>query len=221
MKSKRLCFAAIIPAFNEAKRIGAVIEEAKKYVPLLIVIDDGSDDKTSQVAEKAGALVLRHRLNLGKGAAMTTGASAAFLLGAEAIIYLDADGQHDPKQIPAFIDELQQGKEIVFGKRDLSNNMPIVRLLGNRFAASLINFCFGIYRPDMLCGFFALTKEAYEKVRWDSARYGVETEIVARTGRSKIKYGEVPVETIYIDKYKGVTIFDALGVLFNIPRWFF
>jgi hypothetical protein len=71
----------------------------------------------------------------------------------------------------------------------------------------------------MLCGFIAFTENAYQKIKWDSSRYGVETEIVARTGKNRLKYSEIPIATIYKDKYKGVTIFDAIGILFNIPRW--
>ena len=218
MKEKRE-FWVIIPAFNETSRIKRVIDGVKKHTKNIIVIDDGSKDRTSLIAKRAGAVVLRHRLNLGKGAAMKTGAQAAFLLGAEAIVYLDADGQHDPKHIPEFLEKIEGGADIVFGSRNLTFGVPLVRFLGNKLGAILISLIFGIYRSDMLCGFIALTCEAYGKIKWDAARYGVETEIVARTGKNKLKYAEVPIETIYIDKYKGVTILDAIGILFNIPRW--
>ena len=217
MKDKN--FFVVIPAYNEAPRMGAVIRGVKKYCQNIIVIDDGSKDKTSEVAKKAGVKVLRHRLNLGKGAAMKTGVETALESGAEAIILLDADGQHDPKHIPEFLKQLEQGSEIVFGSRNLSFGVPLVRYLGNKFGSVLISLIFGIYRSDMLCGFIAFTENAYKKIKWDSSRYGVETEIVARTGKNKLKYSEIPIATIYKDKYKGVTIFDAIGILFNIPRW--
>jgi len=209
----------VIPAYNEAPRISAVTQEVKKYCQNIIVVDDGSKDKTSEIVKKVGVKVLRHRLNLGKGAAMKTGVEAALDLGAEVVILLDADGQHDPKQIPEFLKQLEQGSEIVFGSRNLSFGVPLVRYLGNKFGSVLISLIFGIYRSDMLCGFIAFTESAYQKIKWDSSHYGVETEIVARTGKNKLKYSEIPIATIYKDKYKGVTIFDAIGILFNIPRW--
>ncbi|MFZ5366039.1 MAG: glycosyltransferase family 2 protein [Patescibacteria group bacterium] len=212
-------FFVIIPAYNEEPRIGKVIRRVKKFTKNIIVVDDGSKDKTWEVAKKSGVIVLRHRINLGKGAAAKTGVEAALKINGKAMILLDADGQHDPKHIPDFLEKINQGFDIVFGSRNLSFGVPLVRYLGNKFGSVLISLIFGIYRSDMLCGFMAFTAGAYQKIKWDSARYGVETEIVARTGKNKLKYTEIPMETIYIDKYKGVTILDAIGILFNIPRW--
>ena len=214
-------FFVIIPAFNEASRIGQVIDGVKKHTKNIIVVDDGSSDNTYRVAEKLGVWVLRHKINLGKGAAMITGVEAAFSLGAEAVIFIDADGQHDPKYISQFVKQLEQGFGIVFGSRNLSYGVPMVRYLGNKLGAVLIASIFKIYRSDILCGFMAFDKKTYRKIKWDSSRYGVETEIVARTGKNRLKYTEIQIEAIYIDKYKGVTILDAIGILFNIPRWLF
>jgi len=212
-------YFVVIPAFNEEERIGRVIRGVKKFTKNIIVVDDSSTDKTGEVAKKEKAVVLRHRINLGKGAAMKTGVETAFSLGAQGVILMDADGQHDPKHIPDFLAKLDEDYDIVFGSRNLSFGVPLVRFLGNKFGSVLISLIFGIYRSDMLCGFMAFTKKTYPKIKWDSSRYGVETEIVARTGKNKLKYTEVPIETIYKDKYKGVTILDAIGILFNIPRW--
>jgi len=212
-------FFVVIPAYNEASRIDKVVRGVKKFTENIIVVDDGSSDKTSKVAKKSKVKVLRHRINLGKGAAMKTGVEAAFLLGAETVVLMDGDGQHDPKYIPQFLEKISEGYDIVFGSRNLSFGVPLVRFLGNKFGSVLISLLFGIYRSDLLCGFMAFTKKTYQKIKWDSSRYGVETEIVARTGKNKLKYTEIPIETIYIDKYKGVTILDAIGILFSIPRW--
>jgi len=220
----------VIPAYNEALRIGEVIRGVKKFCKNIIVVDDGSKDETDKVARKNKVIVLRHRLNLGKGAAMKTGVEAAFELGGEGVILIDADGQHQPREIPKFIKNLSAGYDIVFGSRELTEGVPLVRHLGNKFGSMLITLFFGISRSDMLCGFMAFSKKTYQKIRWDSSQYGVETEIVARTGKNRLKYTEVVIETIYIDKYKGVldhqrpqllTPLDAIGILFNIPRWKF
>jgi glycosyltransferase involved in cell wall biosynthesis len=218
MKSPK-SYYVVVPAFNEQSRIEQVLIALKKITPNIIVVNDGSSDSTSLVANKNKVLTLDHKINMGKGAAMKTGAEAAFKMGADYVIFLDADGQHDPKDLPKFIKKINDGFDIVFGSRNLSYGVPLIRFLGNKVGAFIISSFFGIYRRDLLCGFMAMTKEAYRKIIWDSLRYGVETEIVAKTGKNRLKYGEIPIETIYIDKYKGVTILDAIGILFNIPKW--
>ena len=98
----------IIPAYNEGKTIFEVITKTKSFAPTIVVVDDGSHDHTAAEAEKAGAKVLRHKVNLGKGAALKTGCDYAAQQGAQKIITMDADGQHDPKEIPLFIAALEE-----------------------------------------------------------------------------------------------------------------
>ena len=220
MKTKRKPIV-IIPAYNEEKLIGRVLRRLKTQAVEIVVVDDGSKDNTGKVAKEFGVTVLQHRINLGKGAAMKTGIEFAIRLKPDFVIFMDGDGQHDSKYIPEFCKKIEQGFDIVFGARKLSDKVPFVRFFGNRVGAFIINLLFHIYRSDLLCGYIALTPDAYKKIKWDSSRYGVETEIVARTGKNKLKYEEVSMEAIYNDKYKGVTIMDAIGILFNIPRWKF
>jgi dolichol-phosphate mannosyltransferase len=221
MKRKGNEFCVIIPAFNEGDRVSEVIKQVKKFKLTTIVVDDGSSDDTFTRANRSKAIVLRHKINLGKGAALKTGCEAAFALGANAIVVLDADGQHNPAHVPKFTNTLSKGYDIVFGYRDLAGKAPPVRYFGNKVGSYLIAMLFNIYRRDLLCGYFAFTKEAYKKIVWKSTRYGVETEIVARTGKNKLKYAEVPIETIYIDKYKGVSILDALSIFPSVFKWRF
>ena len=91
--------------------------------------------------------------------------------------------------------------------------------MGNKLASVLVGFMFGIYVSDLICGFRGLTKNAYKKIKWESTGYGVETEMVIRTKKNGLSHCEVPVETVYYDNYKGVSIIDALGVLVNLFRW--
>ncbi len=219
MKSKNNIFI-VIPAYNEAARIKDVLKKTLKFGYKIIVVDDGSSDKTAQNATMHGVVPLRHKINLGKGAALKTGCEAAFDIGATSIIVLDADGQHDPKFIPRFADSLRSN-DIVFGKRKLVGKAPLVRLIGNKFGASLIHLMFGIYRQDLLCGYLAFNKDAYKKIEWKSPRYGIESEVVARTGKNKLQYAEVEISTIYIDKHKGVSILDALAILPSVFKWRF
>lgn len=212
--------SVVVPAYNEAKRIGLVLDGLKGLRLPVVVVDDGSRDQTFEVASQYPATVLRHRVNLGKGAALKTGCEAAFRLGSDAVIMMDADGQHKIEDLTKFISILKSGTyDIIFGARELSRGTPLVRRLGNKFASFLISFLFGIYVSDLLCGYRALSKKAYKKINLGSMGYGVETEMVVESGRAGLKHCEVPVETVYYDKFKGVTIIDAFGVFINVLRW--
>lgn len=209
----------VVPAYNEGKRIGKVLKELKAQRLPVIVVDDGSKDNTYKEALKSKYLVLKHRINLGKGAAMKTGAMAAFKLGADAVIFMDSDGQHKVEDLPNFTKALNTKTDIVFGSRNLGLKMPFVRFAGNKVASVFVNILFGIYVSDLVCGFRAITKKAFSKIMWESTGYGVETEMVIRTAKSGLIHCEVPVKTVYYDQYKGVSIMDAFDILFSVLRW--
>lgn len=210
----------VIPAFNERKKIEGVLNDLRVIDLPIIIVDDGSKDSTSEVAKKYHVVVLKHRINLGKGAALKTGCEAAFLMGADAIITLDSDGQHKVEDLPKFVNALQERKfDIIFGSRNLRLGVPLVRFIGNKMASILVNLLFGIYVSDLICGYRAFTKEAFKKLEWESEGYGLETEMVIKTGLNKLKYCEVGVETVYYDKFKGVTILDALSIFGNVIKW--
>jgi glycosyltransferase involved in cell wall biosynthesis len=211
----------IVPALNEEERIGPVLSGINKTKLPVIVVDDGSTDKTSDVSRKYGALVLRHSINLGKGAAMKTGAEAAFEKGADAVIFMDSDGQHKAEDLPKFVEKLNEGYDIVFGSRNLGYQVPLVRFLGNKMASVLISLLFRIFVSDILCGFRGITKKAFQKLKLESQGYGIETEMVIESKRTNLKYCEVPVATVYYDKVKGVTIIDAIKILFQVIYWRF
>src|SRR4030066_2237563 len=210
----------VIPAHNEAKRIGAVLADAVKTKLPIVVVDDGSTDKTCEVAKKFKVTLLRHRINLGKGSALKTGGEAAFSMGAQAVVFLDSDGQHRIEDLPKFIKALNTGKyDIVFGSRNLNMGVPIERYVGNKLASILVNLLFNIYVSDLICGYRGLTKRAFQKLDWESTGYGVETETVVKCGRLGLTHCEVPVATVYYDKFQGVSILDALGILLDVFRW--
>ncbi len=210
----------VVPAHNEEDRIGEVLKDLKKTKLPTIVIDDGSTDRTYQIAKKYKTTVLRHKVNLGKGAAMKTGCEAAFSMGAEAVILMDSDGQHKVEDLSHFIDALEKDRfDVVFGSRNLSHGVPLVRYMGNKVASILISLLFGIYISDLICGYKGLTKKTYKKLDWESTGYGVETEMAIKTGKYGLKHCEVPVQTVYYDNVKGVTILDAFNILFDVIRW--
>ena len=210
----------VIPAFNESKRIEQVLEDVKNAGLQTIVVDDGSKDSTSEKVKKFNVTLLRHKINLGKGAALMTGCESAISMGADAIIMMDADGQHKAEDLPKFIEKIQSEKyEIVFGSRNMSLGVPLVRFLGNKFALVLVVLLFRVYVSDLICGYRAITKKAYMLMDLKSSDYGIETEMVIKTAKFKLRYCEIPIEAIYYDKFKGVTLLDAFGILFNVLKW--
>lgn len=213
--------SVVIPNFNERVRIFPVLKDLEKFGFPVVVVDDGSIDFDDQkLTGRKNIVVLKHKINLGKGAALKTGCDYAFSAGAEAVILMDSDGQHKVEDLPGFVKALGTHKyDVVFGSRNLNMGVPLVRYLGNKFASVLVATLFGIYVSDILCGYKALTKKAYGKVKWDSPGYGVETEIAALTGKNKLRFCEVPVATVYYDKVKGVTLLDAIGIFIDVIFW--
>ncbi|MBI2139827.1 glycosyltransferase family 2 protein [Candidatus Woesearchaeota archaeon] len=207
----------VIPAHNEAINIGRVVAEAIRFAPV-IVIDDGSRDSTAAVAQQKGAKVLKHAINLGKGAALKTGCDYAVKHGFGKMIVLDADTQHDPGEIPKFIESLKKA-DVVFGFRKFSAQMPLIFRLGNFGLSRCIELLFGAKVYDTQCGYRAFTKDAYRKIRWDSSTYSMETEMIANMGIHRLRYEQVPIKTIYADRYKGTTIIDGIKILGNMLWW--
>ncbi len=210
----------IIPAKNEAKNITKVLELTKQYAKNIIVVDDGSNDGTAAIAEQQNSKVLKHIINLGKGAALKTGCDYAVNKGAEIIIAMDADLQHEPKEIPNFLNALEKNNaDIVFGYRQLNQKMPIVLKFGNFVINRIIYFLYGINLKDSQSGYRCFTKQAYQKMRWNAFDYSMESEMIARAGKNKLKYIEIPIQTIYHDNYKGTTVFDGIKIVIKMIWW--
>jgi len=133
----------IIPAYNEENKIKEVINKVKNYATNIVVVDDGSKDNTVNAAKETGIKVLRHIVNLGKGSALKTGCEFALSKGAKIFIAIDADGQHDPDEIPDFLEALKEN-DIVFGYRKLAKEMPFILRFGNLLISRTISLFFGI-----------------------------------------------------------------------------
>ena len=159
---------AVIPAYNEEKQISGVVKKTKKYVNNVVVVDDGSKDKTKDTAKKSKAIVLQHLVNLGKGAALKTGCDYAVKNKADIIIVIDADAQHNPDDIPKFLENLKND-DIILTYRRLNKNMPFILKFGNLFINKTINFLYGIKIKDSQCGYRAFTAKAYKKLRWKAS----------------------------------------------------
>ncbi len=209
---------AVIPARNEEKSISNIVKKTQKHAESVVVVDDGSRDRTKEAAEKAGAVVVSHIVNLGKGAALKTGCDFAVHSGAEYIVVIDADAQHNPDDIPRFVEKLKK-YDIVFGYRKASGKMPLVLRFGNLFISTVVGALYGVSLKDTQCGFRAFSKSAYSKIRWNAPDYSMESEMIARAGKQRLKYVQVPIETIYADRYKGTTIIDGVKIVLNMLWW--
>ncbi len=211
---------AVIPAYNEEKNILDIVRKTKKYISNVVVVDDGSRDRTKENAGKAGAVVLNHMINLGKGAALKTGCDYAAKKNADYIVVLDADAQHDPDDIPRFLEKLSKC-DIVFSYRKSSRTMPLVLHFGNWFISNFVNILYRVKLNDTQCGFRAFSKDAYKKIRWNASDYSMESEMISRAGRQRLKYVQIPIQTIYSDKYKGTTVIDGMKIVLNMFWWRF
>lgn len=209
----------VLPAYNEERYIIRVLERLGKVTTNIIVVDDGSSDKTVSLAKKHSKHVLEHSINLGKGAALTTGCDYAFKkCKADAVIFLDSDDQHDPELIPLFIEKLHHFGA-VFGVRSFDNNMPLLRIFLNRFASVLILVLFGKYIPDIPCGYKAITHKTYKKISWKARDYAVEMEIAARVAQYQIPFTSIAIPTIYHDLDRGMNFLDTLTVVTQLLSW--
>lgn len=208
---------AIIPCYNEERTIIDVVGKVKRYVDKVIVIDDGSKDETTRLAREAGAIVLRHATNIGKGGALRTGFRAAELLGADAIVTLDGDGQHEPQEIVNLFDGLKNA-DIVIGVRKPNERMPGVFKLGNVFLNALFCNLFGLRIKDTQSGFRAFN-ECYKRLKWGSNDYRVETEVLTNINKYNLRYKEIAIDTVYNDAYKGTTVLDGIRIALSMILW--
>ena len=186
------------------------------------MIDDGSNDQTSQLGSKLAPYFLAHKVNLGKGAAIKTGCEFAFnKLKAKAVILMDADDQHDPTELKQFIQKLQSGSQIVFGVREINQNMPMIRRMANNGLSFLVALLFGRYIPDIPSGFRALTHDIWLQLNCQATGYEIETEMAVRVARESIDFDTVCITTTYHDMNKGMTFLDALKLVSPIINWRF
>ncbi|MDA1196595.1 MAG: glycosyltransferase family 2 protein [Nanoarchaeota archaeon] len=206
----------VIPAQNESTTIREVVTKAQKY-GTVVVVDDGSNDNTAKAAG-SNVTVLTHLTNLGKGAALKTGCDYAIEQGASKIVVIDADTQHNPQDIPRFLETLKNC-DVVLGYRKQSKSMPSILRFGNGVINTMTKILYGIDIRDTQCGFRAFTVATYKKIRWDATNYSMESEMVANIGRHKLSFAEVPIETVYADRYKGTTILDGIKIVLNLMWW--
>ena len=209
----------VIAAYNEEKTIAKVIDDLHNHgYQNIIVVDDGSQDKTAPVAELKGATVLKHIINRGQGAALRTGIEYALDQGADIIITFDADGQHQAKDIKNLIQPIvNKEADIVLGSRFLGNtksNVPFWRKLFLKAGALSFRLMFGIKVTDSHNGFRALSRKAAQAIEITSDRMEHASQIIEEIAKKRLRYKEIPVTIIYTDysQEKGQSTLNAFKI---------
>lgn len=216
----------IIPAYNEARTIGNVIDNLKRQgYHNIVVVDDFSKDNTEKISLQKGAVVLRHVINRGQGAALATGNEYALRNGADIIVHFDADGQMQAEDIPEMIKPIIEKKaDITLGSRFLgkkSLNMPkskkITLFLGNLW----LRLFYGVRLTDSQCGFRVMSKKAAHEIEINQDKSEHASEILIEIFKKKIRYKEVPVTIKYTEYSKQHTqhgkfhLLSGIGIAFR------
>lgn len=215
------CIWVVISAYNEAGVIARVIADVRHRGYSIVLIDDGSGDSTAEVAERAGAIVVRHPVNLGQGAALQTGIEFALYEGADVVVTFDADGQHRDAEIGDLVDALAlYGVDYALGSRFLGSavNLPPARRLLLKAATWLTRITSGLSLTDTHNGLRAMTRRGACAIRLRQNRMAHASEILNQIAASGLKFVEVPV-TIEYSAYslaKGQKLGDALSILVDL-----
>ncbi len=203
----------IIPTYNEAKTIGEVVRDIRKQNLDVLVVDDGSRDKTAQLAASSGAAVLRNKGNLGKGASLIRGAEQALKHGFDAVIIMDGDGQHLASDLPYFIRLATYSDSGIFigNRMDKPRSMPMTRILTNRFMSWLISKIARQDIPDTQCGFRLIKRQVFEKIKLTTRKYETDSEILIKAARENFRIESVPIKTVYgLEKSQINPLIDTL-----------
>ncbi len=190
---------ALIPCYNEADHIAEVVRLARPHVDAVVVIDDGSSDATADQARHAGAIVLRHEVNQGKGGSIRTGLAYAVEHGFDLMVFLDGDGQHSPQEIPRFIEtQRATGASLVIGNRMSDvERMPLVRKWTNQFTSWVLSRMAHQPVADSQCGYRLLHKSVVPDLQIETTKFDTESEMLIHAGRRGHRFASVPISTIY------------------------
>ncbi len=199
MKLKKPTVLVLIPAYNEGKVLSSVIKSVQKEGwKHILVVDDGSTDNTYKEAKQAKATVLRLAINRGKGAAVKTGFSAAKKLGVDIVVTIDADGQHNPKDIQRLVDKIIEGNDVVLGVRNFDErHIPRLKALGNKIGNVFTWMLYGLWVSDSQSGIRAYNKKAIHSIIIYNDRYEFESEIVREIARTKLSFSEISITVRY------------------------
>jgi glycosyltransferase involved in cell wall biosynthesis len=209
---------ALVPGYNEAERIRAVIEAARAFLPV-VVVDDGSSDDTAAISEAAGATVLRQIPNQGKGAALKRGFRHAIETGADAVLMLDADGQHDPAEIPKFLHaHATHNSDLIIGYRNFSE-MPFTRKIANTVGRASLSWAMGEKILDNQSGYRLVSARLMQAtLESDEAGFEFEVDMVVLCLRRGMRLDWVPIRTIYAGEGSHIKPWHHIKNFFRVVR---
>jgi hypothetical protein len=213
--------AVVIPAYREEKHVGEVVLRTRAQLDRVLVVDDGSSDKTAAHARAAGAEVIVHPENRGKGETIKTGLRHWLDRQFEFVIILDADGQHRPEEIDRFLNAASNGAVLVLGNRmnDVSR-MPLLRRIVNRYMSKRISRLCGQEIPDTQCGFRMLHRQLIPELLGGAARFDYETEMLIIASRKGFRIQSVPISTVYSDEVSSIhPVRDTLRFIKLMQRY--
>ncbi len=219
----------VMPAYNEERTVGEVLQELCERNYCVIVVDDGSKDQTSSIVNDIRAkhpqkiFICQHLINQGLGAALRTGIQCALNLGANYIVTFDADGQHHPEDVAKIIEPLQKGDaQVALGKRNY-DKMPISKKIANQIMNMITRIFYNMRVNDSQCGLRGLDQETASLLEVKSRGYAVSSEIIKEIKKNNLKMVEVPITTIYTDYSlaKGTNTSIGLAILFKMIMEFF
>jgi glycosyltransferase involved in cell wall biosynthesis len=212
----------VVPLYNEQAVIGDVVQKLRAVFPNVVCVDDGSRDHSASEAAAAGAVVVRHPINLGQGAALQTGLSYALRdPAARYFVTYDADGQHQVADAAALVDRLRAGRaDVVFGSRFLDGRTrpSLLKRVVLRVAVAYSNLVTGMHLTDAHNGLRALNRSAADLIDIRQDRMAHATEIVAQVKRHKLRYEEAPVHILYTDysRSKGQSLLNSVNILVEL-----
>ena len=191
---------AIIPAYQARETVRAVVEGVRRHVPEVVVVDDGSTDATGEEAVSAGAEVIRLAANSGKGAAIRAALDRVLLARFTHVAFVDADGQHDPEDLPALLEAARGGEDFVIGSRVRgSEDIPRVRFRTNEIGSRILSRMTGHDVEDGQSGFRVIAAPLLRRLSLSAKGYSIETEILLKAARHVRRFASVPVKAIYAD----------------------
>jgi glycosyltransferase involved in cell wall biosynthesis len=214
--------AVIIPAYNESRFIGSVVLSACRYASTVIVVDDGSTDDTAEIAGAAGAIILHHASNTGKGTALNTGFEHARKnTGAQVIVMIDGDGQHNPAEIPLLVQPILDGRaDVAIGSRFLEakSKIPKWRQFGQHALTIATNLGSSSNFTDSQSGFRAFARSVLDVFRFDSRGFSVESEMQFMVHEVGLRVIEAPITVVYSEPAKRNPVAQGLQVINGLLR---